>query len=110
MALAARDHGQCRKNSVTSCVGWVRKVNDTATPKLPPPPPREAQYRSGWCLASQVNTLPSAVTIWSDSSASQVRPYLRATTPMPPPRVSPAMPTVGQEPAGMLTPWAASRS
>jgi hypothetical protein len=109
-ALAAFAHGQCRKKVVTSRVGWVRKPKETATPRLPPPPPREAQYRSGLWSASQVSSRPSAVTIWTDSITSQVRPYFLDTTPIPPPSASPLIPTVAQVPAGMLTPLAASLS
>ena len=43
---AACDHGQDRKNRTISPAGWVRKVNEVTTPKLPPPPPRQAQNRS----------------------------------------------------------------
>src|SRR5580704_10105156 len=63
---AACDHGQDRKNSTMPLAGWVRYVNEVTTPKLPPPPPRQAQNRSEFWLASQVRTCPSAVTIWSD--------------------------------------------
>src|ERR1700722_13681241 len=104
----AADHGQLRKN-VTSLVRLcVRKLNDVATPKLPPPPPWLAQYRSLWALvALQVRMLPSAVTISTCSIASEVRPNARASTPMPPPSARPARPTVGQEPPGTALPCAA---
>ena len=74
ITLAACDHGQRRKNSHGDGAGTVLNVNEVTTPKLPPPPPRHAQYRSEWFLASQVSTAPLAVTIWSDSSRSQVSP------------------------------------
>ena len=62
---AARDQGQDRKNC-TSWVRWcVRKVNDVAMPKLPPPPPRQAQNRSLFWVALHVRTVPSAVTMWT---------------------------------------------
>ena len=54
------------------------------------------------------STDPSAVTICTSSRLSQVRPEARAVTPMPPPSVSPAMPTVGQDPPGTARFLAAS--
>jgi hypothetical protein len=41
---------------------------------------------------------------------SQVRPNFRAAKPMPPPSVSPAIPTVGHVPAGTVTPCCQRRS
>ena len=43
--------------------GVSRSVSEVTTPKLPPPPPRHAQYRSSFVLASTWRTRPSAVTI-----------------------------------------------
>ena len=86
----------------------MRNVNEVATPKLPPPPPREAQYRSLSRAWSQSRIRPSAVTICTESRLSQVRPKARDTTPMPPPSVSPAIPTVGHEPPGTAALSAAS--
>ena len=37
-----------------SPAGWVRNVNEVATPKLPPPPPWQAQNRSGLLLGLAV--------------------------------------------------------
>src|SRR5271165_4688147 len=71
---AACDHGQDRKNSTISPAGRVVKVNEVTTPKLPPPPPRQAQYRSGLLPAFAVLTCPSAVTICKDVTLSLVRP------------------------------------
>src|SRR5260370_31709983 len=70
----ACDHGQERKNKMISPAGCVPKVNEVTTPKLPPPPPRQAQYRSALLLALQVLTWPSAVTICRDFTLSQVSP------------------------------------
>src|ERR1700722_12268649 len=52
----------------------VVKVNEVATPKLPPPPPRQAQNRSELVFALAVRIWPSAVTICMDVTLSQVRP------------------------------------
>src|SRR6185312_11985350 len=72
-----------------SCAGCVLNLKDVVMPKLPPPPPRNAQNRSGSLFASQVRILPSVVTTWADTRLSQVRPYLRPTTLSPPPIVMP---------------------
>src|ERR1700683_5016737 len=74
MTRAACDHGQDRKKRTMSPAGWVRNVNEVTTPKLPPPPPRQAQKRSGLVLALATLTWPSAVTICSDCTLSQVKP------------------------------------
>src|SRR5215813_13187543 len=105
---AACDHGQDRKNRTIWPTGWVRKVNEVTTPKLPPPPPRQAQNRSAFWVESHVLTWPSAVTICSDFTLSLVSPKARDTTPTPPPRVRPAIPTVGHDPPGTPRPCAAS--
>ena len=106
---AAWDHGQRRKKHTSWLSGRVRNVNDVATPKLPPPPPRQAQNRSLFWLAVQVRAWPSAVTIWTAWRLSLARPKARDSTPTPPPRVSPATPTVAQDPPGTARPRAASR-
>jgi hypothetical protein len=41
---------------------------------------------------------PSAVTTSADTRLSQVRPYLRSSQPIPPPRVKPAMPVLDTRP------------
>src|SRR6266567_1555538 len=106
----ARLHGQLSVNNVSTSTGCTRKVNEVTTPKLPPLPPRSAQKRSALWLASQVSTRPSASTTWAARRLSQVKPYLRPSTPIPPPSVRPAIPTVGQEPAGSTIPYCASPS
>ena len=89
---------------------WVCSRIDVTTPKLPPPP-RSAQQQVGVVAASQAVTVsPAAVTTVAPTSRSQVSPYRRATTPMPPPSARPESPTVGQEPAGIAAPCAASQS
>ena len=74
MTWAACDHGQHRKNRQISPAGWVVKVNEVTTPKLPPPPPRQAQNRSELVCALAVLIWPSAVTICMDVTLSQVSP------------------------------------
>jgi hypothetical protein len=54
--------------------GWVPKVKEVTTPKLPPPPPRQAQNRSEFWLELHVLIWPSAVTIWRDFTLSLVSP------------------------------------
>lgn len=68
--------------AATVCgTGRVRNLSSVTTPKLPLPAPRSAQNRSGWCLASTVRVLPSAVTTVAAVRLSQVRPYARDATP-----------------------------
>src|SRR5580698_4530341 len=105
---AASDQCQCRKNSTMLVRLWVVNVIEVATPKLPPPPPRLAQYSALSWPGSQVCLTPSAVTMSMDRRSSQVSPYFRPTMPIPPPSVRPAMPTVGQDPPGTALPLAAS--
>ncbi|WP_459979620.1 hypothetical protein, partial [Mycobacterium avium] len=57
----------------------VANVIDLVTPKLPPPPPRNAQNRSGLSLADAVTTSPLGSTTVADCSASQVSPPRRVS-------------------------------
>ena len=82
----------------------VRKRKDVQTPKLPPPPPREAQNRSELSSALAWSTHPLASTISSSSRLSIIRPYGRDRMLWPPPRVNPAMPVLGQRPFGTANP------
>jgi hypothetical protein len=41
--VVAAAHGQMRVNRATGAVGKVSMAKDVTTPKLPPPPPRQAQ-------------------------------------------------------------------
>src|SRR5882762_7113974 len=84
--LATEPAGNRRENTVRSGAGSVLNVNEVTMPKLPPPPPRSAQNRSGSESAEAVRSWPSAVTTRTERTRSQVRPNLRASTPMPPPR------------------------
>src|SRR5919204_3867360 len=95
---AASAHGHSMKNVLTLLTGWVLNVRLVTIPKFPPPPPRQAQKRSEFSWSLQTRTCPSAVTIVSCSRLSEVSPNLRPDQPCPPPSVSPAIPTVGQEP------------
>ena len=67
-------------------------VNSVTMPTLPPPP-RIAQKRSGCSSALAVTMSPAAVTTCAERRLSMARPYLRTMKPMPPPVVSPPMPT-----------------
>jgi hypothetical protein len=49
------DRFQETPNTSAVCSGKARITNWVATPKLPPPPPRHAQYRSGSELALACN-------------------------------------------------------
>ncbi|BCI90859.1 hypothetical protein NIIDMKKI_60650 [Mycobacterium kansasii] len=51
---------------------------------------------------------PPGNTTVADRSASQVRPAWRESAPIPPPRVRPPTPTVGQLPVGIARPAPAS--
>ena len=105
---AASDQDHPARKIVAVLTGWVVNVNRVATPKFPPPPPRQAQNRSGFRCGLHCLTTPSAVTIVKLRRLSQVRPSLRPANPTPPPRARPAMPTEGHDPAGIVTPRAAS--
>src|ERR1700688_3945994 len=97
-ASAACDQGKSQNPYAAEPTAWVAKVKAVTTPKLPPPPPRQAQYRSGLVAGSATTTLPSAVTIRGAGILSRVAPFSGAANPTPPPSASPATPTVGQEP------------
>ena len=49
--------GKLRFTASTSPVGNVAKVSEVVTPKLPPPPPRNAQNRSGWLVGGRGDRL-----------------------------------------------------
>jgi hypothetical protein len=84
----------------------VRILAGALSPKFPPPPPRQAQYRSAFVSASTRRARPSAVTIVAASRLSEVSPKRRPESPCPPPSASPAMPTDGHAPPGTSRPLA----
>lgn len=88
----------------TSGTGEAWKVKETLMPKLPPPPPRQAQNRSGFRWASQVTSSPSAVTSVVRTSASAVSPSRREVAADPPPSARPAMPTDAPLPSANAIP------
>src|SRR5215475_15997144 len=53
-------------------IGNVANVNEVVTPKLPPPPPRNAQNRSGWSVADAVTAAPPGSTTDADVNASDI--------------------------------------
>ena len=73
-------------------------------PKLPPPPPWQAQNRSGCSSGLTRSASPAAVTTSVSSSWSQVSPKCRLLNPKPPPSSSPLTPTVGHRPLGTARP------
>src|SRR5258708_36010593 len=77
--------------------------NSVTTPKLPPPP-RKAQYSSGFSLELARAREPSAVTSVNPSTLSQDNPNFRVSHPVPPPKISPAAPVCETTPAGKTTP------
>lgn len=58
--------GKFRLTASTSLVGNVAKVSEVVTPKLPPPPPRNAQNRSGLLAADAVTAWPLGSTTDAD--------------------------------------------
>src|SRR5215210_7829874 len=78
--------------------GLSRNSNSVTIPKFPPPP-RTPQKRSAFSPALALTNSPSAVTRSTPRSWSIVRPYLRSSQPIPPPRVRPAKAGVGDDPS-----------
>ena len=72
------------------------------TPKLPPPP-RNAQNRSGFTVAPTWCNWPSARTISTPVSASTDIPKARVIQLNPPPSVRPATPVVELMPIGAVS-------
>ena len=80
------------------------KVKCVAAPKLPPPPPRHAQNRSGLSFGPARYRVRLRVDEIDRRRLSAESPNGRASNPYPPPSVCPDMPTVGQLPAGSARP------
>ena len=100
-------HGQVAMKYEPCDTACVRKTSRVTIPKLPPPPPRHAQNRSAWWFLSATRTLPSAVTICTETRLSEASPQARDASPKPPPSAWPPMPTLGHVPAGIASPCAA---
>src|ERR1700759_5257189 len=98
--------GKLRFTTSTSPVGNVAKVSEAGTPKFPPPPPRNAQNRSGLLAADAVTAWPLGSTTDADLNASHIRPACREWAPSPPPRAWPEAPTDGRVPVGLARPAA----
>jgi len=58
-------------------MGKVANVREVVTPKLPPPPPRNAQNRSGFSAAEAVTACPLGKTTVADVNVSESRPACR---------------------------------
>ncbi len=97
-------HCQVTLHNPTNPIGCTLKSNDVTMPKLPPPPPRHAQYKSAFSFAFARTYSPFAFTSRTPAMLSQVSPYLRDVTPKPPPSASPAMPTLKPLAAGTVSP------
>src|SRR5262249_33769384 len=100
----ATDQGPSIEYVDTLPTGWVRNTKRVTIPKFPPPPPRSAQYRSGCSCAFATTAVPSARTTVASSRWSLVSPNFLPDSPIPPPCVSPATPTVGHVPPGTMRP------
>src|SRR3569832_1719833 len=81
--------------------GTGRNRKRLTTPN-PPPLPRNAQKRSAVSSGDTLIALPSAVTTFTASRWSRVRPNRRVSQPIPPPRVRPPIFTSGLSPNGNL--------
>ena len=98
-----------RSKAVASGAGTVRNVNEVTIPKRPPPAPRSAQNSSGSRCSSHSTSRPPSATV-APTSESEVSPWRRPMIPSPPPSVSPAIPTSGPQPAGIVTPCSSRAS
>ena len=73
-----------RVPAYSSGIATSRSRTCVTTPR-PTLPPRSAQNRSGCSSADASTTSPVPVTTVSDSSRSELNPWLRANGPSPPP-------------------------
>lgn len=97
--LGAVVGGRTRTPATSDPSGWRPNSKDVTAPR-PRPPPRAAQNSSGSSSRLTVRTVPSAVTIPSERTLSQLRPNVRITKPKPPPSVRPAIPLAEISPPG----------
>src|SRR5258708_21110371 len=102
------DSGDIPSASTTTVRGCNFTSNSLTTPKLPPPP-RKAQYSSGFSLELARARELSAVTSVNPSTLSQDNPNFRVSHPVPPPKISPDAPVCETTPAGKTRPafWVA---
>src|SRR5215471_21780243 len=83
--------GEYPSASTTAVSGCSLTSNSVTTPKLPPPP-RNAQNKSGFSVALARTTEASTVTNVNCSTLSQDSPNRRVSHPVPPPRIKPEAP------------------
>ena len=76
-AGAASDQSKLSPNVVTWGVGPTLNVNSLTMPKFPPPPPWQAQNRSGAVVGVARTDAPLGRTIWTARRLSIRRPALR---------------------------------
>ena len=84
-ASLACDQGKDAKNQAAPGARWVCRVRLVTIPKLPPPPPRQAQNRSSLVSAPACRTRPSAVTIVSAADVVRGQAPAPAREPVPAP-------------------------
>ena len=95
---------QNRKPKLTiGPASWRSNSNSVTIAKFPPPP-RNAQKRSGFSVSEAVSTSPAAVTTRAETRLSIARPYFRLSHPIPPPRVRPPTPVWLIRPTGTARP------
>ena len=79
-------------------------------PKRPPPGARSAQNSSGSRCSSHSTATLAADGDLRTGERSPGQPVAAAHDPSPPPSVSPAIPTSGPQPAGIVTPCSSRAS
>ena len=105
-ATAPPDH--CASIRVVIGSATVSNRSDVTTPNWPPPAPRRAQNRSGSWSASRSTTPAVREDDLRAEQAVAGQPVVAPEQAEPPPRVRPAIPTVGPHPAGRVRSWACS--
>ena len=102
-------HGNVSRKIPIGAAGWVWNRIAVTMPKLPPPPPRLAQNSGRFVVGVDMADLAVGSDHREAGELVAGQPVWRLATPSPPPSVSPAAPTVGQVPVGIVRPEAASR-